>query len=109
MPLAEETARRSSAEYVESMADLFQRGGKRAYIGRHYHAAFKRRLARPLGVNPQLDDEEFVRAIARVRPVDEGRLRELLARLGGGRLDEAGLVRAVEEADRFLASQARHV
>ncbi len=42
VPLKEELKRRSSAEYVESMADLFQRGGKRSYILQHYHAAFKR-------------------------------------------------------------------
>jgi hypothetical protein len=67
VPLKEESARRSSAEYVESMADLFQRGGKRAYILRHYHSALKRRLAKPLGISPQLDDAAFVRELARAR------------------------------------------
>lgn len=54
VPLREEVTRRSSAEYVESMADLFQRGDKRAFILRHYYTAFKRRLARPFGINSTL-------------------------------------------------------
>jgi hypothetical protein len=102
VPLREEIARRSSAEYVESMADLFQRGGKRAYILRHYHAAFKRRLAKPFGANPQLPDQEFVRELARFREMDEPALLALLARLQSQQASEAVLVGAVAEADRFL-------
>ncbi|MCG8352026.1 MAG: DUF4350 domain-containing protein, partial [Chloroflexales bacterium] len=54
VPVRVEVERRSSAEYVESMADLFQRGGKQHFILLHYHQAFKRRLARPYGINPRL-------------------------------------------------------
>jgi hypothetical protein len=88
VPLKEEIARRSSAEYVESMADLFQRGGKRTYILRHYHAAFKRRLAKPFGINPQLADQEFVRELARFRAIDEPALLALLARLRSAKAGE---------------------
>ncbi len=107
IPLKEEVMRRSSAEYVESMADLFQRGGKRAYILRHYHATFKRRLARPYGINPQLDDREFVRELARFHEVDEPALLALLARLRAERSSEADMVRAVADADALLAATAR--
>jgi hypothetical protein len=107
VPLKEEIARRSSAEYIESMADLFQRGGKRAYILKHYHAAFKRRLAKPSGVNPQLADDEFVRELARHREVDEPGLLAMLARLRGERASETELVRAVAEADALLETIAR--
>lgn len=99
VPLREETARRSSAEYVESMADLFQRGGKRAFVLAHYRAALKRRLAKPFGINPRLDDAEFVRELARFRPVDEAALAAQLARLRRERPSEAELVRAVAESD----------
>jgi hypothetical protein len=99
VPLREEIERRSSAEYVESMADLFQRGGKRAYILGHYHAAFKRRLAKPLGVNPQLPDEEFTRELARQRELDEAALLAMLARLRAERADETALVQTVAAAD----------
>jgi Domain of unknown function (DUF4350) len=99
VPLKEEVARRSSAEYVESMADLFQRGGKRAYILGRYHAAFKRKLAKPLGVNPQLADAEFARELARNQTLDEGALLAMLARLRAQRADEAELIQTVAAAD----------
>lgn len=101
VPLREETARRSSAEYVESMADLFQRGGKRAFVLAHYRATLKRRLARPFGINPRLDDAEFVRELARARPLDEAALLAQLARLRRERPSEDELVRAVAEIDQL--------
>jgi len=107
IPLREEVLRRSSAEYVESMADLFQRGGKRAYILRHYRAALKRRLARKDGVNPQVDDAEFLRELARARPIDEQALGALLQRLRAENPGEAELVRAVADADELAATFAR--
>ena len=107
IPLKEEVVRRSSAEYVESMADLFQRGGKRAYILHHYHNAFKRRLARKDGVNPQLDDAEFVRELARFRPLDEPAMLALLARLRSEKISEAELVRAIGDADATLEANIR--
>jgi hypothetical protein len=107
VPLREETVRRSSAEYVESMADLFQRGGKRGYILRHYYQHFKRRLAKRDGVNPRLDDAEFVRELARARPVDEPAVRAALARLRAANASEADLVRAVAEADALADEIAR--
>jgi hypothetical protein len=86
------------------MADLFQRGGKRSYILQHYHTAFKRRLARPLGANPQLPDEEFVRELARYRDLDQPALLALLARLRSLRASEPDLLRSVAEADEYLVS-----
>jgi hypothetical protein len=109
IPLKEEIARRSSAEYVESMADLFQRGGKRAYILRHYHAAFKRRLAKPSGVNPQLADAEFVRELGRFREVDEPALLAMLGRLRSERVGETDLVHTVAEADAMLKNEKRNM
>ena len=101
VPLAEEVARRSSAEYVENMADLFQRGGKREFIVRHYYASLKRRLARPFGISPGLNDDQFVRELARYRTLDEPALRDLLARLRRPPASEAELLRLVAEADRM--------
>jgi hypothetical protein len=107
VPLKEESVRRSSAEYVESMADLFQRGGKRDYIRRHYYQRLKRRLARRDGVNPRLDDAEFVRELARARPVDEPAVLAALARLRTGKASEADLLRAVSEADALAEEIAQ--
>jgi len=103
VPLREETARRSSAEYLDSMAGLLRRGGKRAFIGQHYRIALKRRLARPLGLNPALDDAAFAAEVAALRPVDPAALRELLARLARPDLSEADLLRLVAEADTLTS------
>jgi hypothetical protein len=107
VPLREELARRSSAEYVESMADLFQRGGKRGYILRHYYTNLKRRLAKRDGINPQLDDGEFVRELARARPLNEPETLAVLARLRAGKVAESDLVRAVAEADALAEEITR--
>jgi hypothetical protein len=101
VPLREEVARRSSAEYVESMADLFQRSGKRDYMLRHYVSAFKRRLAKPAGISPQLPDEAFVRELARAQPLDEAALLGLLKRLRAPAPNEASLLQLVAEADAY--------
>ena len=99
VPLREEVVRRSSAEYVESMAGLFLRGGKRAFILKHYRDAFKRRIARRDGINPQLNDADFVRELARAREIDEAGVLALLARLRADNPAEAELVRVVADAD----------
>jgi hypothetical protein len=99
VPLREEVALRSSAEYVESMADLFQRAGKRNFVRQHYYTAFKRRLARPYGINPNLDDADFVAELSRQRDVDATVLRGLLGRLRQSQMSEEALLRAIAETD----------
>jgi hypothetical protein len=105
VPVKEELARRSSAEYVESMADLLQRAGQRGYILKHYHTVLKRRLAAPAGISPQLDDPAFVRELARFRQVDEQALLTLLGRLRSSNISEAELVRAVAQVHEILAER----
>jgi hypothetical protein len=100
VPLREEVARRSSTEYIEGMADLFQRGGKRAFILKHYHQAFKRRMAKPYGINPRLDDEAFVAELAHYRnDLDREALLSLLARLRREQVREDEMLRAIADAD----------
>lgn len=101
VPLREEVARRSSAEYVQSMAGLFQRGRQTGYILSHYKTAFKRRIAKPYGFNPRLVDEDYVRELSRFTRVDEGRLLGLLQALGNPNPSEEGLLRLVNAADAF--------
>ena len=105
VPLKEEMVRRSSAEYVESIADLYQRGGKRGYMLRHFYADFKRRLAQPYGINPQLEDREFVYQMAQAHPVDEAALLALLAQLRAMPASDDDLLRVVAAADAFIAAQ----
>lgn len=102
VPVREDMARRSSAEYVESMADLLQRAGQRGYVLKHYHTTLKRRLAAPAGISPQLDDTAFVRELARFREIDEAALARLLTRLRANNLSEPELVRTVAEAEELV-------
>ncbi|WP_129631779.1 DUF4350 domain-containing protein [Candidatus Oscillochloris fontis] len=99
--LREERTRRSSAEYLESMAGLLRRGRKSDYLLAHYRTNLKRRLARPYGVNPNQDDTAFVAALAGVSPIDPNALRSLLARMDRPEVSESELLRLIAEADRF--------
>ncbi len=101
VPTRMEVARRSSAEYVQSMAGLFQRGRQTGYILGHYKTAFKRRIAKPYGFNPRLADEQYVREISRFTTVDAPRLLGLLTALSASRPSEESLLRLVNAADEF--------
>lgn len=105
VPVEEESRPRSSVEFVESMADLFQRGEKRDFVLKHYYHDFKRRLARPLGINPALEDQDFAAEVAFVQGLasaDLEKLKALLTRLHQPVRDEASLLQTVMEADEFL-------
>jgi hypothetical protein len=100
VPLREEIQRRSSAEYVWSMADLFQRSKKRDFILQHYYIAYKRRLARPYGINPRLDDAAFLAELKRYGEIDTERVRAMLARLRRKDVSEDELVRTVAAMEK---------
>jgi hypothetical protein len=102
VPFREETARRSSAEYLESMAGLLRRGRKADYVLEHYRLALKRRLARPYGLSPHLDDDAFVRELALARPdLDAAQLRDLLQRMARSGIADDELLRLVAAADQL--------
>ena len=102
VPLRAETARRSSAEYLESMAGLLRRAGKREHLRDHYRASFKRRLASRYGLSPDLDDTALVAAITQAHPSQAQTVAGLLARLARPPADEAALLKLVAEADMVL-------
>lgn len=109
VPLRADVARRSSAEYVQSLAGLLRRGGKRDYVAQHYHGAFKRKLARPYGFLPPDDDAAFVAELERHRAIDSeqaARLTDLLQRMRGVRGDDE-LLRLVRRADAFADGKGR--
>jgi Na+-transporting methylmalonyl-CoA/oxaloacetate decarboxylase gamma subunit len=102
IPLKEEVAQRSSSEYVESMAELFQRGGKQAYISQHYHSAFKRKIARPLGINPKLDDQQFLLELQRHTLANSDQIAAVLSGLQRTNLSEKELLQLIKQADDLL-------
>lgn len=101
VPTRLELSRRSSAEYVQSMASLFQRGRQTGHILSHYKTAFKRRLAKPYGFNPRLADADYVRELGRFVAFDEARLAALLNALSNPNPSEESLLRMVNAADNF--------
>jgi len=102
LPLVDARPRRSTAEYVTSMANLLRRARQRGPIAQHYHDELKRRLARPYRVNPAQGDLAFTRELARYREIDQDALFELLKGLNRDPSGERELVRLVAEADRWL-------
>jgi hypothetical protein len=89
------------------MAGLFRRARRRTFVMRYHHDRLKRELARPWHLNPDLPDAEFVTELARYRDdLDEAELYDLLARLSGGRVSEAELVRSVGEVEAWLAARS---
>lgn len=105
VPLREETGRRSSGEYLESMAGLLRRAGKADFARDHIRATLKRRLARAYGLNPQQEDAPFLAALADASPATAQAAGTLLARLHQP-ADEQALLRLLVEADRLTEARA---
>ncbi len=101
-PLPQELARRSPVEYVNSMAQLFRRGDKRAMALKHYRLQLKRRLGRPYALNADMPDEQFVEALARQRDnLDQAALLATLRGLDQPRVDDRTLVKLAAQATAF--------
>lgn len=102
LPASSDQLQRSSAEYVQSMAGLFQRAQQRGFVLHHYRLRFKRRLARPNGFSPGLEDQAFIRELARYQAFDEQHLAALLARLGAVNPSATDLLQLVAATDEFV-------
>ncbi|MGB8644951.1 MAG: DUF4350 domain-containing protein [Anaerolineae bacterium] len=102
LPLPQELARRSPAEYVTSMAQLFRRGDKQAMALKHYRQQLKRRLGRPYALSPDMPDDLFVEALARHRDnLDQEALLQTLRGLSLPHVDDRTLVRLAAQATSF--------
>lgn len=109
VPLRADVARRSSAEYIQSLAMLFRRARKQSYMLEHYRNQLKRRLARPYGFVPPADDAAFVKELQRYHGADDEqaeRLRSLLEQFRQPANDEQ-MVRLVRTADAFADAKGR--
>lgn len=109
VPLRTDVARRSSAEYIQSLAMLFRRARKQSYMLEHYRNQLKRRLARPYGFVPPADDAAFVKELQRYHGANDEqaeRLRALLEQFRRTANDEQ-LVRLVRAADAFVDGKGR--
>lgn len=109
VPLRADVQRRSSAEYVQSLATLLRRAGKGGYVAGHYKTELKRRLARPFGFVPPDEDAAFVRELQRMGGATDdqvARLLDLLGRFNGVR-GEGDLVQLVRQADALADDRGR--
>lgn len=101
LPLPQTIARRSPAEYVVSMAQLFRRAGKRFIVQKHYYQHLKRKLAQPYRINPDLPDDEFVATLARhTDRIDQNLLAQTLRALQQ-KMSERALVKFANQAIKF--------
>lgn len=110
IPLRRDVVRRSSAEYVQSMADLLRRSGKSERIAQHYHTNLKRRLARPYGIMPMADDGAFVRELLRLGGASDeqgAQLRAVLDGLNRPGIADADLLRLLNQADALVDERGR--
>jgi len=109
VPLRADIARRSSAEYIQSLALLLRRSGKQQYILNHYRMQLKRRLAQPYGFVPPDDDATFLRELLRYGSINDEqatRLQSLLNQMRQPANDEQ-VMRLVREADAFADAKGR--
>ncbi|GAA5529743.1 DUF4350 domain-containing protein [Herpetosiphon gulosus] len=95
--------RRNSSEYVQSMANLFQRGRQAEHMQAHYKTYLKRRVAKPYGINPKLDDQSFLSEVQRYSDtIDRNHLAHLLNHLSQPNPSEATILALVNDIDRFI-------
>jgi hypothetical protein len=109
IPLKADVTRRSSAEYVQSMAMLFRRAGKQDYVRQHYRKELKRRLAKPYGFVPADNDQSFIKELERYggATTDQAaQLQSLLSELQRP-VSEEQLVRLVRAVDAFVDERGR--
>ena len=105
VPLQRDVAHRSSGEYVESIAQLLQRGGKRQQVALHYRDALKRRVGRPRGINAASGDAAFLRELLHGGAATEQQaeaLRRLLSEMARPNLSDADLVRLARAGDEMV-------
>ena len=95
--------RRNSSEYVQSMANLFQRGRQAEHMQAHYRTYLKRRVAKPYGINPKIDDQSFLSEVQRYSDtIDRNHLAHLLNHLSQPNPSEATILALVNDIDRFI-------
>jgi hypothetical protein len=110
VPLRQDLVRRSSAEYVQSLAQLLQRAGRRQHIAGQLHDTLKRRVARQHGLVATATDDQFISSLFNAGGAtnEQGRsLRQLLDQLRRPDLGDADLVRLVRASDKLIDRRGR--
>ncbi|MCQ3936970.1 MAG: hypothetical protein DPW18_07995 [Chloroflexi bacterium] len=103
VPLKHEIKRRGPMEHVTAVANLNRKAGHRSEVARQYHNRLKRRLGHRYRLDPSMQDEEYVTALAGYNPaVDKEELLRLLKRLSQTDIGEAELLKLSAEAAKWM-------
>ncbi len=110
LPTIHESRRREAAEYVQAMANLQRRAHVQPMVAQHHKRRIKVGLGRPLRMEADLPDDDFVNRLAAAYPhAGEARLaqlRRVLTTLDRP-TDEASLIKAAAEGDELVKSWGR--
>lgn len=103
VPLHTQTYRRAPLEHVTALAQLSRRAGHRTWVLRQYYLGVKRHFARRYRINSSLDDDAYVKELARYRPgLDSNSLLYLLQRLRQPDVSEGEMLKLAAEAANWM-------
>jgi hypothetical protein len=103
VPLPQELKRRGALEHVTGIANLSRRAAHRPAVMMRYHQQIKRKLGQRYRLDPNLDDQQYVDALAAYNPsLDKDKLLNLLQRLKNKNISEAEMVHLAAEAAEWI-------
>ena len=103
VPLPHEIKRRGTLEHVTGIANLSRRAAHRPAVMLHYHQQVKRKLGQRYRLDPSMDDQEYVNALASYNAeLNKDELLSLLRRLKRKDVSEAEMVSLAAEASKWI-------
>jgi hypothetical protein len=103
VPLPQEIRRRGALEHVTGMANLSRRAAHRSAVLLHYHDQLKRKLGHRYRLDPGMEDEPYVHALAGYNPaLNRDELLNLLKRLKRPGVNETEMVHLAGEAAKWI-------
>lgn len=103
VPLPQEIRRRGALEHVTGVANLSRRAAHRSAVMMHYHQQIKRKLGQRYRLDPNMEDREYVNALAGYNSsLNKDELLGLLSRLKHKDVGEPEMVRLAAEASQWI-------
>lgn len=103
IPLPHEIKRRGAFEHVAGIANLTRRAAHRTAVLTQYRHQIKRKLGKRYRLDPNMDDESYVNALAGYNPaLNKTELLDLLKRLSRRTVNESEMVQFASEAAKWI-------